>query len=127
MISALSTMVAAQRDRFSDFWDRLEKARANLRVGGPKLRRPSTYSSYSAELYGLDGERLQLHISMLADVTRANRMPLRTLGDAVALMQSKALCIGPLVPEAGALLRLTLVPWCRPRPAAPSAASYCAG
>ena len=39
---------------------------------------------------------------MLADVARANDMTLKTLGDAVALMQDKALCIAPLVPEAGA-------------------------
>ena len=46
---------------------------------------------------------------MLTDVAKANSMTLKTLGDVVALMQSKALCVAPLVPVAGALLRLALV------------------
>ena len=41
MISTLGTMVDAQRDRFPEFWDRVEKARSGLRVGEPKLRRIS--------------------------------------------------------------------------------------
>ena len=46
---------------------------------------------------------------MLADVARANETSLKTLSDVVTLMQNKSLCIAPLVPEAGKLLRLALV------------------
>ncbi|KAF0288603.1 Zinc finger MYM-type protein 1 [Amphibalanus amphitrite] len=169
MIRTLGTLVDAQRPRFDQFWERVQTARAGLKVGEPKLRRKSTvprrldsggeayqpenprdayrkvfYEAIDmlsqqlrgrsggddhvlasaeaalttgdesavgecAELYGLDQDRLQLHVSMMTDVARANGKTLKTLSDAVALMRNKSLCIAPLVPEAGKLLRLALV------------------
>ena len=42
MIGTLSTIVDAQCSRFDQFWERVETARAALRVGEPRLRWKST-------------------------------------------------------------------------------------